>query len=118
MRYVFSLYALSQSFSPVPAMTLRLSFLNQPGKRYISFNNLVRSEAFRDIPENSTVYIPDYTGIHNRMDYSELYADIITDKKVKMVNDEKMLEGVDTYYIVRYIEELQLTLLFKAAGNH
>ncbi len=55
--------------------------------RYRAFEEAVSSEYFKDIPDGTVIYIPDYTGIHNDMNLTAYYADVYISADVTFENN-------------------------------
>ncbi|MDE5770690.1 MAG: hypothetical protein K2I06_03520 [Ruminococcus sp.] len=55
--------------------------------RYRAFEEAVSSEYFDDIPDGTVIYIPDYTGIHNDMNFTAYYADVYISADVTFENN-------------------------------
>ena len=70
----------------------------------ILLSELVKSEYFQKIEDNSYIYVPTYNGINLTMEYSEAYIKMITGKTIKLTNEIKEVDFTKyVYFLDHYV---------------
>lgn len=67
-----------------------------------AFDRIISSNEFLSIPDNSTVYIPDYIGLLASMSITEDYLKTYSDKNIHLVNHQNELSFDVPTYMIRY----------------
>ena len=68
----------------------------------ILLSELIKSEYFQKIQDNSYIYMPTYNGINLTMEYSEAYIKMITGKTIKLTNEIKEVDFTKYVYFLNH----------------
>lgn len=71
-------------------------------RKYEAFRNAVEDEYFDNLPSGTTIYIPDYSGIHNDMDITASFASIYSSADVKFENQGSELDFSHPVVYMKY----------------
>lgn len=74
-------------------------------KRYEAFRSAVSSEEFSQLAPGTTVYIPDYTGIHNDMDLTREFAQLYSSADITFTTDPNSIAPSTPYVTFVYNSE-------------
>lgn len=70
--------------------------------RYEVFSQAVSSDYFDRLEDGTTVYIPDYTGIHNDMSITKTFASLYTGSDIEFTNSESEIDFSGPVIILKY----------------
>jgi Ni/Fe-hydrogenase subunit HybB-like protein len=76
--------------------------------RYKAFSDAVSSDYFDTLADGTTVYIPDYTGIHHDMSVTESFVSIYTDADLTFTNDPENIDFSRPAIMMKYDPEQQI----------
>ena len=74
-------------------------------ERYKAFSAAVSSSYFDNLEDGTTVYIPDYTGIHNSMDITKSFAAIYTSADINFTNKIETIDFSHPAVFLKYSPE-------------
>lgn len=73
--------------------------------RYEAFSAAVKSSYFDTLENGTTVFIPDYTGIHNDMSITKSFAAIYTDSDITFSNNSDEIDFSSPVVFLKYYPE-------------
>lgn len=76
--------------------------------RYRAFSDAVSSDYFDTLEDGTTVYIPDYTGIHHDMSITESFVSIYTDSDLTFTNDAESIDFSRPVIMMKYDPEKKI----------
>ena len=76
--------------------------------RYKAFSDAVSSDYFDTLENGTTVYIPDYTGIHHDMSVTESFVSIYTNAGLTFTNDPESIDFGRPVIMMKYDPEKQI----------
>ncbi len=76
--------------------------------RYSAFSDAVSSDYFDTLEDGTTVYIPDYTGIHHDMSITESFVSIYTDSDLTFTNDAESIDFSRPVIMMKYDPEKKI----------
>ena len=73
--------------------------------RYEAFSEAVKSSYFDTLEDGTTVFIPDYTGIHNDMSITKSFAAVYTDSDITFSNNSDEIDFASPVVFLKYYPE-------------
>ncbi len=74
-------------------------------ERYKAFSDAVSSDYFDALEDGTTVYIPDYAGIHHDMSITESFVSIYTDADLTFTNEPENIDFARHVIMLKYDPE-------------
>ncbi|MBP1591361.1 MAG: hypothetical protein ILP22_04915 [Oscillospiraceae bacterium] len=75
---------------------------------YRAFSDAVTSDYFDTLEDGTTVFIPDYTGIHHDMSITESFVSIYTDADLTFTNDAESIDFSRPVIMMKYDPEKKI----------
>lgn len=85
--------------------------------RYEMFDKALATDFFKGISDDSIIYIPEYTGIHSIMSFTEIYASMYSDKKLTFTNKLEELNFEKPNYMIHFNGDSKTVLMGKIDQN-
>ncbi len=77
-------------------------FFSSNLQRYRAFENAVSSDYFESLEDGTTVYIPDYQGIHGNMDTTKDFASVFSSSDIYFCTSESEIDFSRPAVILKY----------------
>lgn len=87
-------------------------------KKELQFQELVNSDYYQNLPENSVIYSLDYTGVHSQLVYLQSYAALFSKVPVAYTNEIDELANYENRYVLKYNGETEMIWMGKLGENY